>query len=550
MVKLSLVRKWLVASFLIVIVFAVGFYSGSQVLSSSSYTTISSSGIDVPGFVNATEYWWGTHNRTDVLANPEQTASFVIWNDTSTNDVYAKNCSSGQVVYGGSWDAGGVDGANASAVIQSAVDALTDGGTVFIKKGLYLITVRIELKSNVWIVGECWETILKLADNRPNGQASDWVNHCVLWHETGSLENVKIANLQIDGNKANQAIGNITHGNGAIYLAFTSESQNIRIENCYIHNHLRYGIVFHYGNYHNCHVIKCKVKDNNYNDISFFVYDDDAHDCSVQQCVVGGDTGDIGIDAWSSNTGTLHNILFANNIVEPMTGTGGSGGQINIGLQFESGVTNSLMTGNVINAKQGIKVRGDNNLIIGNHVYLQSYVEGYTIVGIYVKASTNNEISNNHIFGKLQSYEYGLFSEYDASYNRWFGNVIENCTYGLQLKGDYEIFKHNRFRHCTTAINFHADASNWTIKYNDGYTTENSGTATVSNGDYFAHGLAGKPDIITLTCMNATYDGVPVVVNCNYANTNSTHVCVSLYWTNGTAITTDLLVSYYVEYEP
>jgi len=80
--------------------------------------------------------------------------------------------------------------------------------------------------------------------------------------------------------------------------------------------------------------------------------------------------------------------------------------------------------------------------------------------------------------------------------------------------------------------------------------TENSGTATVSNGDYFTHGLAGKPTIVTLTCMNATYDGVPVVVNCNYANTNSTHVCVSMYWTNGTAITADLLVSYYVEYKP
>jgi len=86
--------------------------------------------------------------------------------------------------------------------------------------------------------------------------------------------------------------------------------------------------------------------------------------------------------------------------------------------------------------------------------------------------------------------------------------------------------------------------------YDDYFKFESSGTTSLANNGYFPHGLAGTPTTVGLTCMNATYDGVPVIVNCNYANTNSTHVQVSLYWSNSTAITTTLLISYDVKYQP
>jgi len=64
------------------------------------------------------------YNRTDVIANPEQVASYIIWTDGTT--VYAKNGTSGQIAF--------QDG-NATNVINNCFSA-TDG-IVFIKKGLY-----------------------------------------------------------------------------------------------------------------------------------------------------------------------------------------------------------------------------------------------------------------------------------------------------------------------------------------------------------------------------------------------------------------------------
>jgi hypothetical protein len=85
------------------------------------------------------------------------------------------------------------------------------------------------------------------------------------------------------------------------------------------------------------------------------------------------------------------------------------------------------------------------------------------------------------------------------------------------------------------------------------YTILNStsyGTVEASNEDYAPHYLADKPRTVILTCMNGTYKGEPVIVNCNYENTNATHFQISLHWANGTAITTDLLIGYYATYEP
>jgi len=116
-------------------------------------------------------YTWlsGTlFNRTDTIAFPEQTATFIIFGKDTDNDgvydvVYAKNTTSGQIQYGGEWDAGGVYGANASAVIQAAIDALpADGGTVFLKTGLYELTNMLKVPQKVSLIGESQKsTILK-----------------------------------------------------------------------------------------------------------------------------------------------------------------------------------------------------------------------------------------------------------------------------------------------------------------------------------------------------------------------------------------------------
>ena len=161
-------------------------------------------------------------------------------------------------------------------------------------------------------------------------------------------------------------------------------------------------------------------------------------------------------------------------------------------------------------------------------VVIGNIIDDYYEAGIRINKSPRAVVAYNKI---LNGYAggYGIWESGDSANSTIVGNDLTECT-------------------STNLIII--TSSSVKVERNRGFVTEASGTATVANGDYIAHGLAGTPTTVILTCLNATYDGVPVVVNCDYANTNSTHICVSLYWTNGTAITTPLLVSWYVEYKP
>lgn len=94
------------------------------------------------------------------------------------------------------------------------------------------------------------------------------------------------------------------------------------------------------------------------------------------------------------------------------------------------------------------------------------------------------------------------------------------------------------------------DSSNVDVRYNKGFVTENSGTATnLANGGTIAHSLAGTPDVAMLTCLNVTYDSEPVIVAWDQVNTDSTNISLDIYWANGTAITDSVIhVSWYAEY--
>jgi len=82
-----------------------------------------------------------------------------------------------------------------------------------------------------------------------------------------------------------------------------------------------------------------------------------------------------------------------------------------------------------------------------------------------------------------------------------------------------------------------------------GTPSENSGIAVnLYNGAYIPHGLFDTPTLVVLTPLNATYDGVPVIVSWNKELTNSTHIVVNVYWANGTAITDPVIaVSWYAK---
>lgn len=68
--------------------------------------------------------------------------------------VYDAINSVGTRVYGGATDEGSVDGDDAAAVIQAAIDALTTGGKIFFQNGVYTCTSHLTGGDNVVLVGE------------------------------------------------------------------------------------------------------------------------------------------------------------------------------------------------------------------------------------------------------------------------------------------------------------------------------------------------------------------------------------------------------------
>ena len=90
---------------------------------------------------------------------------------------------------------------------------------------------------------------------------------------------------------------------------------------------------------------------------------------------------------------------------------------------------------------------------------------------------------------------------------------------------------------------------NFDLEGNSQFISENCGVASeLANGGMIVHGLIGAPSVVALTCLNATYDGVPVTVSWNQELTNSTHIAVNIYWANGTAVMDPVIaVSWYAE---
>jgi len=107
--------------------------------------------------------------------------------------------------------------------IQDAINSLPPiGGTVLIPAGTYIISTPILVASNVALIGEGFNTILKLADEAntdviKNMHSGDWID-----------EDIIIANMQIDGNKEKQT--------GPATGIYFYTVRNARLENLWIHD--------------------------------------------------------------------------------------------------------------------------------------------------------------------------------------------------------------------------------------------------------------------------------------------------------------------------
>lgn len=226
------------------------------------------------------------------------------------------------------------------ANIQAAINLATaaGGGTVFLRTGLFLISDRITIKSNVTLDCEPG-AIIKLADG---------ANEFCLTIDVGAL-NVRIRNVEIDGNKS----GNPTGASGIQNEDDTA--RGIIVENVWVHHCMGAGMRLS-GN--NVVVTNCTME---YNEVSGFGGDLLNYFRICHNYARDNGTHGIGL------IGTCHHGVISDNTCEH-NGVGNPFADDFTG--YGSTITYVIWANNISrNAlNNGIHVGGDHICVIGNNI--------------------------------------------------------------------------------------------------------------------------------------------------------------------------------------
>jgi len=475
-----------------------------------------------------------------------ETASYIIFGEDTNNDgimdiIYAKNGKTGEIDF---------HGTDAATVIQNAIDALKVSygarykltGKIFLKAGSYELKKPLNLTNvyNIQFEGEGGineegQTQLLIATNNIGfdltGARFCTFRNLVFKTQTGYTP------------KAHILLARDSSGESAGDHVF---------DRCTFYGDAEYGLIYNYGS-----------EFNEFRECVFF---------SKRRALILTESNILGITSPYVTIATGDQSMLQN-----------------------------FFDDCIFDRPSGLSPTGETILMNGggSHVFTKCFVGGGTLYFIKIDFSNNDNV--NGVVIRETNFESMLLTVDAQTASKYiFGWRIENVYFGYSEGGVYiDCNKENvlfsngiirgvralwgktcEFRFwrvyrsiidvrgsvtpITLTINV-IDASK-IIGYKD-YTsissyvgnlniveyidalTKNSGIATgLSNGAYIAHGLVDVPSVVVLTCLNATYDGVPVIVSWNQALTNSTHIAVNIYWANGTAIADPVIaVSWYAE---
>ena len=275
-----------------------------------------------------------------------------------------------------------LDGTGDTADIQEGIDLLpAGGGVVYIKEGVYIITVPLEiLSSNVRLEGAGASTIIYLDDGSDCnvleiGDGATTINYAI------------VSNFRIDGNSAAQAAGHgiVLHGSGAN-----------PVSHCWIDTVI-IDDVFGVG-----------------------IYVDEANDVRISNCVIDG-CGSHGIYA---NYGSLK--VFNNTIL--------SSGASGIKIELAAGIENYELLNNNIRLSQDDGIYFENiigSTVIGNICFNN----GQSAVGSGIHLAgdcDHNNISHNICYGFfiLPKQEWGILIDAGNDDNIVLGNTNYNNDTG------------------------------------------------------------------------------------------------------------------------
>jgi parallel beta-helix repeat protein len=420
---------------------------------------------------------------------PESEASYVMWVDGAT--YYAKNGHTGQVT----------SNVNAVTLINSL------SGDVYIKSGLYNITSAILPGNNAKIEGAGWSTILK-AKNGFTDKAVILVD---------GKANVTIANLQINGNKANQvAVGDDEYQDG---IKCESYAHRVLIENCYVHDCKYIGFLI-------------STLDGPCNDIVTSNCWGNSNADDGFHCHGGYDLKYIGCTADSNtNQGFYFYATYRTQLDSCTAKDNGSSGFEIQGASYDMELNSCVSTGAAVNNAiflyQASKINIENCIVThaggwGIHLEQSNYstikgcqINNIMFYGVLIEGSSNNIIEGNEIIDVGLTGTNTIDSIYlktevnPSTYNTIINNIMiatggTKSRYGIyevDANQNYNIILGNRISTMGTgAIN--SLGINDIVHYNIGFITENSGTATLLNtaaSIYVPHGCSFTPTAQQIT---------------------------------------------------
>jgi len=552
-------------------------------------------------FLNGQGGWTAPVGTTTSLGS----YSYIIYK--SGVDWYAED-GEGNIIYGGSGDAGSVNGADPSAVIQACHDALTNGGLVFLKNSCGVMTGDSPFLSvtndNFRLVAESSYVTIKREDNDSNYNSDYFIRI--------KAESILFKNLTIDGNQANNTRYRSTVGGDpwryGDNLFVGVGAKNITLLNVTFKNALKYGVQVNRwdtgNNPINIYVTQCNFIDNCWNGILW----DKTTNSIMDKCYVEG-SSDVGISIHNCQ-GLLINYCIVIDIDGTLgytdDGLGAYGTRWGISVEetasgnVEVAINNCVVKG----CHQGIRIYGDyvrkalitDCIVYGNNLPDADGGENWS-VGIYAASSNGKaEIRNSIVQNNLYStacYNF-LIADPDCSIIGCFidqsgattenaknivlsaggdrtlieNNIISNAilgSSGIGISSDNNVILNNKITDNSVGITINAGADNNivkmnyfsgntttltnsgasnVIKYNEGYATENRGITTIGNG--------------TDTTGNVAHGlaGTPTVVFAHGSETETVHLyCDSKDGTNIVikclGVTTgDRTIYWHAEYTP
>jgi|GEM_PF-286374 len=311
---------------------------------------------------------------------------------------------------------------SAQTVINSALSSIgTNGGTVYLMEGTYVIDGSISIPNNVTLTGAGSGTIIKLK----NGINAD-IN-AIVATDTTTGTGVAVSNLRIEGNKANNTSGlqhgiyflNMGGGNGS------SARQGAKVTNLWVSNLRSYGIMLENSS-------NSILSDNNINANSFGMYLKNDVNLSITGNIIQGNTR--GID-----TEPLYRSTISGNTIE-----GNTYGVFISGSSPDNTISGNTITRNTTNGL--LLATGINNNVSSNR-FLDNGGATTNEAIVINSSSTGNSITDNTITDAIATtnnyaidiIDAGSTGTYLSNNTLGTGSINDaaasNNTYGGQMNG-------------------------------------------------------------------------------------------------------------------